>query len=694
MAQEFLTLWQSQKFDAMYPLISAEAQKSITKEAFVQRYNAIWDEVGTISLVAKLHQGQNTQEPNQQFHVTMTTALIGTYEEDNILPLIQQGSDWRVQWLPSVIFKDLIGDNLIHMFPLSQPRGDIIDAKGQKFATEIAYTSIGLVPQLMKNPSQLLDAISKILNYPRDKLQQLYNKANQHPTWLQPIQIVPPALVTKVKEAFGSTEGIDLSDVQLRGYPQDASAAHTIGYLGEISAQELNTLWKQGYLSGDWIGKSGLERWGEAILAGRRGGKLAVVTPQGDVVTTIAERTPLKGSTIVLTLDAGLQKAAQEALGNYSGSIIAIRVKDGSILAIASSPSFDPNSFILGLSQSQADNLFKNPNQPLLNRPALGVYPPGSTFKTVSISAALASGVYTPRSLFDCKGVWNGLGMPMHCWKVTGHGIIGLYEGLAQSCDIVFYNVGHELDLQRGHSYFPSLIQQFGVGRPTGIIGVPEAAGLLPTPQWKAKVLKEPWYPGDPVNMAIGQGSLLVTPLQMTTWISAIANGGTMYVPRIIDRVVSPAGQVSQPAPVKAVAQLPVSKSDLAFIRAAMRQTVAETTNWLGTGSWAFRDFPIPVSGKTGTAQSGQKIPHAWFASFAPSDNPEIAVIAMAEHAGEGADVAGPMCRRVYEAYFNINWESLVPPGNHRECITTEYLCPANWPRVPSTIGTDTYIPK
>jgi penicillin-binding protein 2 len=407
-------------------------------------------------------------------------------------------------------------------------------------------------------------------------------------------------------------------------------------------------------------------------------------------VTIIAERAPQPASNIVLTIDSHLQRVAQDALdvGKLNGSVAVMRVSDGSLLALASTPSFDPNQFILGLTQQQANALFQNPNEPLLNRPVSGAYPPGSTFKTVTMPIGLASGLFTPQSMFWCTGTWDVLGFPMHCWKITGHGHISLYEGLAQSCDIVFYNVGHDMDDTKGHDFFPSMAKGFGVGQPTGIVGLVEASGQLPSPAWKERVLHEPWYPGDPVNMAIGQGYLLVTPLQMVTWLSAIANGGTLWTPRIIDKVVGPDGKVSMPAPVKAQRQLPVSPNLLAEVHVAMRETVAETKGWLGTGSWAFRDFPIPVAAKTGTAQSGQKVPHAWFASFAPYDKPEIAVVAMAEHAGEGADVAAPITRKVYEAYFHVTWK----PSWHA-CTIHEYLCPTGWPRVPSTISRDTFNP-
>jgi penicillin-binding protein 2 len=224
-------------------------------------------------------------------------------------------------------------------------------------------------------------------------------------------------------------------------------------------------------------------------------------------------------------------------------------------------------------------------------------------------------------------------------------------------------------------------------------VGVDEASGILPSPDWKNKALTQIWYPGDAVNLAIGQGYLLVTPLQMVNWIAAIANGGTLWTPRIIDKMIAKTGEITQPGPVTKRGTLAASPDELATVRAAMRQVIAETTNWNGTGSWAFRDYPIAVAGKTGTAQSGQSQPHAWFASFAPYDKPEIAVVAMAEHAGEGADVAAPICRTVYEAYFNMPWQAHVAAA-HQECTTTEYLCPVGWKRVQSSIGQDTYIPR
>lgn len=691
-AKAFLAGWEAQDYPTMYTLLSQEAQATIAKDKFVTRYAEIWDVASIITLKAQVLPAEDAQSPTQRFHVTMQTALVGTVDQDNTIALIQEGDRWLVQWLPSLIFKELAGPNLISMTPQSLPRGEIVDRTGAKVATQTTYTNLGLVPGKIQDVPATLAAVSKALSHPLPQLQALYDKAKTHPTWLQPVQIVLPAQLAAVQAALKDTPGIAFTDAPLRGYPQKELAAQSVGYLGEINADELKTKWQEGYLTGDWIGRSGLERWGEATLAGKRGGKLAVVTPDGTVFTVIAERAPVRGSNIVLTLDMALQKIAQDALGKYNGSVAVMRVSDGSLLALASNPSFDPNEFILGLSQQQAQALFQNAAQPLTNRPTLGAYPAGSTFKTVTMSSGLGSSMFGPASMFTCTGVWNGLGIALHCWKIGGHGNISLTEALAQSCDVVFYEVGHTLD-GRGHNVFPDLAKGFGVGQTTGIVGLQEAAGILPSPTWKQQTQNEPWYPGDPVNLAIGQGALLVTPLQMVNWIAAIANGGTLWTPRVVDKVLAPTGGEQTPAPVKKLSTLPVGANELATVRAAMRRVVEETTGWLGTGSWAFRDFPIPIAGKTGTAQSGQAQPHAWFASFAPADKPEIAVVAMAEHAGEGADVAAPICRAVYEAYFKTPWQPHVPPGDHQTCTTTEYLCPAAWPRVVSSVGNETYRP-
>jgi len=263
----------------------------------------------------------------------------------------------------------------------------------------------------------------------------------------------------------------------------------------------------------------------------------------------------------------------------------------------------------------------------------------------------------------------------MGCWKAEGHGKISLSEGLAQSCDVVYYMCGQAAD-KKSHTLLPEFAQGFGLGSVTGVTGMAEEQGVVPSPAWKRDVLKEDWYPGDPVNLAVGQGALLATPLQVVSWIAAIANGGTIWTPRIIDKIITPGGGSTDPNPPKPRGKLPVSPEHLKTVRDAMRQTVAETKDWLGTGAWPFRDFPVPIAAKTGTAQSGKPKPHAWFASYAPADKPEIAVVGIVEFAdAEGSYIAAPIVREIYKRYFNVKWEDLVKPEN-RNCTEFEYLCP------------------
>lgn len=671
----FLGYWNTARYADMYGLISKEAKATITKDQFVARYQAITAEATVTKMTAALTAGQAESATAQEFDVVRETALVGTLTEHNTMSLIQEPDGWKVQWLPSLIFKDLTGDNLIHMFPYSKPRGGIIDRTGAILAEEGPAVSVDIVPKNTPDLGKTAAQVAALLKIPQQQVQKALDKVQGHPDWRAPVKTLTPAQLAPLHDALAAVPGVLLTEVSLRTYPQGRSACNVVGYINEITADELNTAWKDGYLEGDLIGRSGIEHWGERTLMGHRGGKLAVVTPAGDVWTVIAEQEALPGKNIQLTLDVGLQKVAEAAIGKLTGSAVVMRVSDGSILAAASNPGYDPNAFILGMTPEEASALFNDPQHPFQNRPMTGLYPTGSLFKTITMSTVLQHGLYGPGSTFSCPGYWNGLGIRMNCWKPGGHGAISLFEGLAQSCDVVFYLCGQAAD-RASHALLPDTAKGFGLGVGTGLVGLSDEAGVVPDPAWKEQNLKEPWYPGDPVNLAVGQGYLLVTPLQVANWIAAIANGGTIWTPRIADKIITPGGGSTDPNPPKPRGQLPIAPDKLQVVREAMREAVAETRGWAGTAAWPFRDFPIPVAAKTGTAQSGKPKPHAWFASFAPADKPEIAVVTMIELAdAEGSYIAAPIAREIYKKYFNVAWEQGVKKEN-AICVDFEYLCP------------------
>jgi len=328
-------------------------------------------------------------------------------------------------------------------------------------------------------------------------------------------------------------------------------------------------------------------------------------------------------------------------------------VSDGSLLAIASFPGFDPNQFILGISAATYQQLFNDPLGPFVNRLIDGRYATGSVFKPITMAAALDHAGYTADSTFDCPGYYKLDNTTWSCWLKTGHGHIAMTPALTQSCDVANYTMGHQEDVT-DQTLLPKEAQAFGLGKAPGIVGLGSAgagsaAGVVPSPAWKQTALGEGWLPKDAVNLSIGQGYLLASPVQVLNVYAAIANGGTLWTPRLIDKVIDANGAVTVSNPAKPQGTLPASANALQSIRQGLRGV---TSDEAGTAFRAFQGFGVPTAGKTGTAQAGSGQPHAWFAAYAPYDQPEVAVVAMVEHGGEGAAVAAPIVRSVLEAYF------------------------------------------
>jgi penicillin-binding protein 2 len=339
-------------------------------------------------------------------------------------------------------------------------------------------------------------------------------------------------------------------------------------------------------------------------------------------------------------------------LAGTVGAIVALDPNSGQILAMVSWPTFDPNAFVSGLSSEEWQTLANDPGRPLVNRAVQGAYPPGSVFKIVTMAAALEAGGFTPRSTFTCTGLWEGLGpdWPKTCWVETGHGQINLIQALIVSCDVAFYDIGlalHNLD----SGLLPDYARQFGLGSPTGLEGLDEATGLVPDDAWKTTALGEGLIPGDSVNVAIGQGYLLTTPLQIAHMLAAVANGGTIYQPQILLKVAASSEEPEEFFAPQIIGQLPVSPEHLAAIQEGLVGVVASP---YGTAHEAFQGLEVSVAGKTGTAETGTGEPHAWFAGYAPADAPQIAVAVIVEYGGDGAKVAAPIFRQVIEAFFGI----------------------------------------
>jgi penicillin-binding protein 2 len=377
---------------------------------------------------------------------------------------------------------------------------------------------------------------------------------------------------------------------------------------------------------------------------------LDVLLPTGAITATLANVPAKQSQNIRTTLDIDVQQIVEKALADHIGAAIVMDVSNGSVLAMASHPTFDPNQLSQRMSAQDLNSILNDPGDPLINRATQSAYPPGSVFKIVAYSAALEKGGMSPNTPFNDPGYWDGLGVTFrkYCWiyPIThgGHGTLSLSSALTQSCDVTFYQVGQRLD-QIDHNLLPDFARAFGLGQDTGF-ELGESQGLVPDPNQGV------WRPGDPINMVIGQGSLLASPLQIVDMLAAVANGGTLYAPHIVASVSSLAEGTDTVLPAQVRSKLPDSAATLTSIRQALTRV---TTDKNGTAYSAFHGDKIVSAGKTGTAEvlkEGE--PHSWFAGYAPADNPKIAVVIFSEHGGEGSTTAAPIFREIVDKYFAL----------------------------------------
>jgi len=639
----YLKAWEEQRYGDMYDLLSSQAQAGILRERFVQRYTAISEGSTILSVKTAFTVDEQLAKAETAtvlpFNVVMATTRVGEIREDNQLPVVYEGEQWRVNWSPSLIFRDLTGDNRVLFEPEEPLRGSIFDRKGRPLATKGKVVSVGVVPGQIEDEAKLLAALEEQLKITPAGAKRAYQDAQ--PDWFVPLVDLATTEAAVLRPKLEPIPGILLREKAARVYPAGMTACHVVGYLSPITAEELKTLGPKGYGEEDLIGRAGIEGWGEEVLAGERGGKLSVVDPQGDPVKVIAHKPARDGKDIHLTLDLDLQKLAEDALEAQGGSVVMLDIQTNGILALASYPRFDPNKFVTGFSSAEWKALNEDKLHPFQNRPVASAYPIGSVFKVVTMAAGLEKGGFTPSSSFDCNGRWEvpGSGRIMGDWVPQGHGHLDLFQGLVQSCNIVFYELGKKLDsLDRG--ILPSFARGFGFGQVTGLVGLDEVGGLVPDPAWKQANQSDSWYLGDSANLAIGQGFFLATPLQVANAYAAIARGGALQTAVLV------AKQGDQSFQAQSKGNLPLSATNLDVIRQAMHGVVSDPN---GTAVYAFRGSNLSLAAKTGSAEAGGPDSHAWFAAYAPYEHPEIALVVMVEEKGHGAEVAAPVARKILD---------------------------------------------
>lgn len=652
-ARQFFDLWDHGQYERMYDMLSEASQSETPKERFVARYRNITSGVGITSIRADFRPELPSTSPKEQqtsltlpYTITMQASRLGEFGEDNELPLVLEGGEWRIRWSPSLIFKGLTADKSVRLLPDDSVRGEIVDRKGRMLAGPGKVLSIGVIPGAIKDEGKVLIALSTYLEMSPEVIKARY--ANANPDWWVPLRDLPMGKLDEAKSRLGSVEGIAIREKDARVYPYGSVAAHVLGYVSQVNAEDLKRLGPKGYEESDVVGRAGLEASMEDVLAGEKGGRLVIVDQNGGTARTIAQREAKPGGRVELAIDVDVQKKAEEALGDKTGSIVVIDPRDHSVLALVSHPAYDPNAFVLGLSEADWKKLSEDPRLPFQDRPTLSAYPTGSVFKVVTMAAGLEKGGYTPESLFNSPGQWTlpGTNQVFGDWLPQGHGQLNLMDGLAQSANPVFYEIGYKLN-SLDPNLLPDFAREFGLGAPVGLVGLPEAAGTVPSPEWKMLTLKESWYPGDAVNLAIGQGYLEATPLQIANLYAALADEGHLRTPLLIKRVVQASGEkefASDPDQ-----DLPISAATRTAIREGMKRAAADPK---GTANYAFKGFSIPTAAKTGSAENQNPDAHAWFAGYAPVDNPEVVVVVMVEGGRAGGEVAAPLARNFLEGYF------------------------------------------
>ena len=677
----FYRAWEGFDYDGMYNMLSAQSQVLVGRDAFVSLYEESMN-TATVQAVhtqplAAIQEGSRAQ---MQVRVVWDTAVVGAVTRDHTVHLAFSEGRWGVVWDESLILPELQGGQRLHLAYRIPARANIYDRDGSALAYQGSAVTLSVIPGDMEDEEGLLEAVGQLLDVEPDRLRQRYDTAL--PNWRVVLGVVSAERLEEDGDLLQPylNRGLVTEQRLTRLYTANGVAPHVTGYVGAIPAEAVDDYLSQGYRGDEVVGLAGVEAWGESYLRGARGGDLTIVTSNGEYVDTVQQREPRQARSIYLTIDSEFQQRVEDALAEavetspgVAGSVVVLEVNTGKVLAMASYPAYDPAIFDATRSDGGEGlaAIFNDPSRPLVNRAAQGVYPSGSLFKIVTLSAGLNSNLYTADTTYHSVGSWRRLGdqFVKYDWRQGGHGTVTYKRALTVSCNTCFYDMG--FNLNEADPYFlPEVARQFGLGQPTGIEGINEAAGLVPDPDWKINNIGEGWVPGDAVNLAIGQGYLQLTPLQMGVILGAIANGGQMYRPTVIERIGEGGGAPSEPWPVQESGQLPLTPERLAVLKEAMWEVATEQ---YGTASHRFVGLPVPVAGKTGTAEapaSPNGMPHAWFAGYAPAapytaddgtviEEPQIAVVAMVESAGEGSTVGAPLFRRIVELYYGI--EELAP---------------------------------
>ena len=534
-------------------------------------------------------------------------------------------------------YSRLSRDNAIRIIPIEGPRGTMYDRNGVTLVGDRISYNVAVVYQELRNREKLVRLLNNLLGMDRKEIELAIDKSARRP--YAPVTIledIDKDRAIMLEEASFSIDGLTIQTHSKRHYLYNNTGSHVFGYLSEITEDELDDLKDYGYRMRDLVGRGGLEKQYETYLRGIDGGTQIEVDNRGRETRMLGVKEPSSGKDLSLTIDITLQSACDKLLGDRKGAICMMDPRTGEVLALASHPSFDPNVFVRPKSSDERVSLLKDRvGRPLSDRAISGLYAPGSVFKVVTASSALETKKITPDTRYFCPGSYRLGAAKFDCWKSEGHGSQDLVEGLMNSCDVFFYNVGRAAGVD-AIEYYAKL---FGFGHATGIDLPDEVKGLAPGRAWKKYFRRNPWFEGDTVNYSIGQGYLLTTPVQVMEMMSVIANNGFIVRPHLVRKIGDISIQVDKPK------YLALNPGTINAIRHGLYEVVNAVE---GTGKRAKVEGVI-VAGKTGTAENPSGRTHAWFAGFAPYNNPKVCLVVFLEHGGKGGLGAAETARGIFE---------------------------------------------
>jgi penicillin-binding protein 2 len=556
-------------------------------------------------------------------------------------------------------------DNRVRVVAIPPPRGLIYDRNGVVLAENLPNYSLEITPSQIKHLDKTLDQLAQLVELEDAELKRFRIEMARK----QSFQAIPLRFNLSDEEVarFAVNRhrfpGVEISARLGRHYPLNDIAVHALGYVGRINEDESHAVDPHNYNGTSHIGKLGIEKYYEKELHGKVGYQHVEINAQGRVLRILSEQPPVRGTDLMLTLDANLQGTAEKALGDYSGAVIAMDPNTGEILALASTPIYDPNLFVNGISSLAYKNLRNDPDRPLFNRALTGQYPPGSTIKPLIALAGLNYGITWAEKTMIAGGYYK---LPNDSrryrdWKRGGHGEVDLAKSITQSCDVYFYDLSHKLGIDRMHDF----LSLFGLGERNGLDSTGESSGLIPSREWKKRSRGQPWFPGETIITGIGQGYMLTTPLQLATATSALATHGKRSVPRLLKAKKNPGFENFEPNPTFQLEPVEIEQNE--FWDQVINPMIDVAHKINGTAYRIGRDAKYRIAGKTGTAQVfglkqneeydedalDKKLhDHALFISFAPAEAPKIAVAVIVENGGSGGKVAAPVARKVMDYYL------------------------------------------